>query len=74
MPLYEYVCSGCGNRFEMLQRVGAGSSGVSCPQCGGREVSKQHSTFASAMAGAGGSGTKPCGASSASSCGGGGFS
>ncbi len=74
MPLYEYVCSGCNARFEVLQRVGAGASGIACPKCGGREVVKQHSTFASAVAGTGGTGTMPCGASSASSCGSGGFS
>jgi putative FmdB family regulatory protein len=74
MPLYEYVCQGCGTRFEVLQRVGAGASEAACPKCGGREVAKQHSTFASAIAGAGGSGSLPCGASSASSCGSGGFS
>ncbi len=74
MPLYEYVCGGCNARFEVLQRVGAGASEIACPRCGGREVVKQHSTFASAVAGTGGAGTMPCGASSASSCGSGGFS
>ncbi len=74
MPLYEYVCKGCGARFEVLQHIGAGAAETACPKCGGREVAKQHSTFASAVAGAGGSGTMPCGASSSSSCGSGGFS
>jgi putative FmdB family regulatory protein len=73
MPLYEYRCRACGARFEVLQRVGADAADLVCPQCGGNEVSKQYSTFASAVAGGSG-GAMPCGASSSSSCGSGGFS
>ncbi len=74
MPLYEYSCRGCGRRFEVLQRVGADGSDVACPGCGGREVARQLSTFASSVAGSGGPGAMPCGARDASSCGSGGFS
>jgi putative FmdB family regulatory protein len=70
MPLYEYECRACGTRFEVLQRMGAGSSDVACPACGGNQVEKRYSTFASATSGA----ATPCGAPSASSCGSGGFS
>lgn len=74
MPLYEYTCGGCGRRFEELQRIGADARDIACPACGGRDVVKQHSTFASSVAGSGGSGPMPCGAPNASSCGSGGFS
>jgi len=71
MPLYEYRCRDCGRRFEVLQRVGADRTGVTCPECGGAEVAKLLSTFASASQ----SGSAmPCGAPSASACGSGGFS
>jgi putative FmdB family regulatory protein len=53
MPLYEYRCPGCGRRFEVLQRVGQGSVGVVCPDCGRPNPEKQHSTFASGGADAG---------------------
>jgi putative FmdB family regulatory protein len=69
MPLYEYSCRSCGERFEVLRRMGAGSEGLSCPRCGSEEVAKQFSTFASAGAGSG----LPCGAPSTASCGSGGF-
>jgi len=62
MPLYEYRCEACGHRFEVWQRMGAGSQGVSCPQCGSQEVKKVLSTFASST-----SASAPCG-SPASSC------
>ena len=51
MPLYEYRCAGCGHRFEVLQRVGQGSSGVLCPECGRDGVEKEYSTFAGSVQG-----------------------
>ena len=47
MPMYEYRCESCGNRFEVLQRMGEGSDGLACPECGAGEPVKQFSTFAS---------------------------
>lgn len=35
MPLYEYKCSECGYRFELLQTISQSQSTV-CPQCGGK--------------------------------------
>jgi putative FmdB family regulatory protein len=61
VPLYEYRCATCGSRFEVLRRVGQGSEGVSCPECGRTEVEKQHSTFAGSVAGGGGSSCSPSG-------------
>jgi len=43
MPLYEYRCAGCGERFEYLTREGQSPS---CPACSGRELEKQLSVFA----------------------------
>ena len=31
MPLYEYRCTTCGRRFEVLRRVGQGPEGLACP-------------------------------------------
>ena len=59
MPLYEYRCSTCGSRFELLRRVGQGSEGVACPECGQSEVEKEFSTFAGSVAG-GGTSTASC--------------
>jgi putative FmdB family regulatory protein len=60
VPLYEYRCSGCGSRFEVLRRMGQGTAGLSCPQCGGEEVEKEFSTFAGASGGSGDSGAGAC--------------
>ncbi len=51
MPLYEYACAECGHRFEILQRIGEGADGLSCPQCDAAKLEKQYSTFASSSDG-----------------------
>jgi putative FmdB family regulatory protein len=61
MPLYEYRCADCQERFEVLQSLGEGSEGLTCPRCGGSQVEKQFSTF---------SGVSSSGASEATSVGG----
>ncbi len=46
MPIYEYRCEDCDHRFEILQRLGEGADGLSCPDCGAPRLSKMFSTFA----------------------------
>jgi putative FmdB family regulatory protein len=70
VPIYEYRCRACGDRFEKLVY---GQAAVACPQCASGEVTrtlslfgfKSGSTFASSAGGGAGSGGG-CG------CGGGG--
>lgn len=33
MPIYEYQCTECGERFEMRQAIGADGSSLNCPKC-----------------------------------------
>jgi len=51
MPIYEYRCESCGTVFSRLQRVGAGSEGVTCPQCGSDQVERLLSAFSSSVSG-----------------------
>ena len=44
MPLYEYSCQGCGERFELIRRIGDRSE-VLCPECG-EPAHKELSGFA----------------------------
>lgn len=64
MPIYEYRCRECRALFARLQRVGASSADVRCPECDSEDVERQLSTFAAASAG-------PSMGSSAAGCGGG---
>jgi len=43
MPIYEYLCSGCGRVFEKL--VSRPDASVECPSCHGASVEKQFSAF-----------------------------
>jgi putative FmdB family regulatory protein len=60
MPIYEYRCARCDHRFEALV---FGSRQPSCPACQGTVLEKQHSTFATHIAGAAAAaaGPGPCG-------------
>ena len=43
MPIYEYVCRACAERFEVLVHAGEKPK---CPGCGARKLDKQLSVFA----------------------------
>jgi putative FmdB family regulatory protein len=45
MPIYEYECLGCGQRFEKLERSTKSPLETTCPRCGGREVRRLPSVF-----------------------------
>ncbi|MBN2148971.1 MAG: zinc ribbon domain-containing protein [Anaerolineales bacterium] len=51
MPLFEFVCSNCGNPFEELVRSASAIGDVTCPKCHSSEVRKKVSTFASKVSG-----------------------
>ncbi len=33
MPIYEYVCSKCNNRFELMRPISKSSEPADCPTC-----------------------------------------
>ncbi len=46
MPIFEYLCEDCGNKFEKLVRR-PGVDQVLCPSCGeGGHLEQQYSAFA----------------------------
>ena len=67
MPIYEYKCQECGQRFETL--ILTPSEKVHCRKCDSRSVERQLSTFA-----LGSGSSSEAGSSSSGSCGSGGFS
>ena len=44
MPIFEYLCDGCGARFEKLV-LRQDTSDIVCPSCGKDRVTQQISTF-----------------------------
>ena len=55
MPLFEYKCSDCNNRFEILHKSVNNIEGVECPECHSIDVKKLLSTFSAAGLSASGS-------------------
>jgi putative FmdB family regulatory protein len=47
MPIYEYECRKCKERFEVIQKVDEDNSEVRCPKCYEDKPQKVLSTFSS---------------------------
>jgi len=62
MPIYEYRCASCGERFERLVSREQREEGR-CPHCRGNRVERLLSTFAVGRPAATGSSPGPCGSS-----------
>ncbi len=72
MPIYEYVCSGCDSKFELLRPLSKADEGASCPRCQNTakrvlstfcSFSKDESGLTSSIGGS------SCGSCSATGCG-----
>lgn len=46
MPIYEYRCESCGDKFEKLVRRASDAMETGCPSCGEKHLEQQYSTFA----------------------------
>ena len=40
MPIYEYVCKDCGNKFELIRFASDNDSDIECPGCGEKNADK----------------------------------
>jgi len=59
MPVYEYDCEACGERFDKLVFSKALGSLIQCPQCGSDQVSKRLSLIAGTSGGSRENGVSP---------------
>ena len=58
MPIYEYTCQACNEKFDQLQRTmssadDGGAARVKCPSCGSTKTARALSVFAVGAEGAG---------------------
>jgi putative FmdB family regulatory protein len=72
MPLYEYYCESCNQRFELLRPVSRMDDAAPCPE-GHGDADRVLSTFAAFTQGDSGTseaiaGSNPCGGCAADSC------
>ncbi len=77
MPIYEYVCSDCGLKFELLRPLSQANEAASCSRCHNSaerifspfaSFSKDEGGLTTPIAGSGGS-CATCGASGCNTCG-----
>ena len=52
MPIYDYQCSSCGHKAEVMRKISAASV-EACPQCGAEAFSKQLSAPSFQLSGSG---------------------
>ena len=45
MPIYEYRCETCGEKFEVFVRSSSRQANPICPKCGSQKVKKAISLF-----------------------------
>lgn len=45
MPIYEYKCNKCGEKFEALVRWFHSQKSLKCPNCGDKDIERIISTF-----------------------------
>jgi putative FmdB family regulatory protein len=46
MPIYEYSCKSCEEKFEKLVRTMSEREAIACPQCGSTKTARALSVFA----------------------------
>ena len=59
MPIYEYTCKACENKFDKLQRTMGAESNVPCPSCGSKKTTRSLGVFAVAAESSKSSGSTP---------------
>lgn len=53
MPVYEYICLKCNEKFALLQSLYPPESATECPKCSSADVKKVLSSFSCASSGEG---------------------
>jgi len=53
MPIYEYECDKCGEKFELRRGFNDSDSDIQCPKCGEKDARKVFSAFGVASSGGG---------------------
>jgi putative FmdB family regulatory protein len=73
MPIYEYICKDCGNRFEILRSIKDADAMIPCKSCQSNQTQRALSVFfaqsgTKIIAGGNTSSCAGCSSGSCSSC------
>ena len=52
MPMFEYICADCGEKYDILFKGSEKSDMIACPACTSRNYTKKFSTFSASVSGA----------------------
>ncbi len=72
MPIYEYVCSSCNTKFEVMRPMSQADSPAACEHCHSKKTRRALSRFSASSGGKPVSGTAAaggCGSCSGGNCG-----
>jgi putative FmdB family regulatory protein len=69
MPIYEYLCESCGDKFEKLVRRTEDALEAGCPSCGEKHLAQQYSSFAARGSSSGDTSFTPAGTRGDGGCG-----
>ncbi|MFN2148667.1 MAG: FmdB family zinc ribbon protein [Anaerolineales bacterium] len=68
MPLYEYQCRECDQRFDALRSMNAADTPIPCPVCGSFETGRKLSLFSAHSNGKNLTGASSCGSCASGNC------
>lgn len=51
MPIYEYECPACGEKFELRRGITENDNEIKCPRCGAEKPRRVLSTFSTTSSG-----------------------
>jgi len=51
MPVFEYKCSSCNSKFEILHKSSESKGNIICPECNSKEIKKLFSSFCASVKG-----------------------
>jgi putative FmdB family regulatory protein len=69
MPIYEYVCGKCKNKFELLRPFNRSQEGAECPKCHGESKRILSTCYAKTSSERGESQGSSCSSCSSGNCG-----
>ena len=74
MPIYEYICKDCKNKFDALRQMSEADKPIECNNCHGMQTSRALSVFfaqsgGKVVASGNGGGCAGCSSSSCTGCG-----
>lgn len=61
MPIYEYECPACGEKFEMFRPISQCGDNAECPKCGDQNAARIISNISGDSGGCDGCSSTSCG-------------